>query len=157
MVKKYSRKAPVQAKSCSTRGKDLRVHFKNTFETATQIRGKGLKESQTFLRDVIDHKDIVPFRRYYGGGGRHAQNKKYGVCAARWPEKSCRYLLDLLKNLEANAESKGLDVENMELWHVQVNRAQKGRRRAYRAHGGIKPFMSANCHIEIIATEKQES
>ena len=89
--------------------------------------------------------------------GRHAQNKKWKSVQGRWPEKSCRFLLDLLKNLEANAEAKGLDVENLVLWHIQVNRAAKGRRRTYRAHGGIKPYMSSNCHIEIIANERQEA
>lgn len=145
------------AKSCSTQGCDLRVHYKNTFETATALRGKGLKQCQEYLQNVIEQKDIVPYHRYNGGVGRHAQTKKYKVCQGRWPEKSCRFLLDLLKNLEANADSKGLDVDNLVLWHVQVNRAPKGRRRTYRAHGGIKPYMSSNCHIEIIATEKQES
>ena len=32
---------------------------------------------------------------------------------------------------------KGLDVDKLVLSHVQVNRAQKGRRRTYRAHGRI--------------------
>lgn len=55
----------------------------------------------------------------------------------RWPEKSVRYTLDLLKNVESNAEVKGLDVEKCSISHAQVNRAVQGRRRTYRAHGRI--------------------
>lgn len=157
MVKSYSRVPAVLAKSVSTKGSDLRVHFKNTFEVAAAIRGLGLKKAQSYLEDVVDHKQIIPYRRYQGGVGRHAQAKQFKCTQGRWPEKSVKIILDLLKNLEASADSKGLDVENLSLWHVQVNRAQKGRRKTFRAHGGIKPYLSSNCHIEIIATENQES
>jgi large subunit ribosomal protein L17e len=47
-----------------------------------------------------------------------------------------------------------LNTENLVINHVQVNRAQKGRRRTYRAHGRITPFLSHPCHIELIAEEK---
>ena len=59
------------------------------------------------------------------------------VAAGRWPVKSCRFLLDLLKNAESNAELKGLDTEGLYIKHIQVNRAQQQRRRTYRAHGRI--------------------
>jgi large subunit ribosomal protein L17e len=41
------------------------------------------------------------------------------------------------------------------LSHVQVNRAAKGRRRTYRAHGRITPFLSSPAHIEMFAIEKK--
>ena len=41
-------------------------------------------------------------------------------------------LLHLLKNAESNAETKGLDVDNLVINHIQVNRAQNSRR-TYRA------------------------
>ena len=37
--------------------------------------------------------------------------------------------------------------------HVQVNHAAKGRRRTYRAHGRINPYMNNPCHVEIWAAE----
>ena len=51
---------------------------------------------------------------------------------------------------------KGLDVEKLIIGHVQVNQAQKGRRRTYRAHGRINPYLNHPCHIEIWAVEKDE-
>merc|ERR1711988_484233 len=74
----------------------------------------------------------------------------------RWPEKSCKYLLELLRNAESNAELKSLDVDSLYIEHVSVNEAPKNRRRVYRAHGRINPFMSHPCHVEMILTEGEE-
>ncbi len=52
---------------------------------------------------------------------------------------------------------KGLDTDALFVSHVQVNKAQKGRRRTYRAHGRINPYMSSPCHIELILTEKGQA
>ena len=41
--------------------------------------------------------------------------------------------------------------------HIQVNRAIQQRRRTYRAHGRINPFMSSPCHVEVVLSEKVES
>jgi len=61
----------------------------------------------------------------------------------------------LLKNAESNAELKGLDVDALVVSHISVNQAQRGRRRTYRAHGRINPFMSSPCHIELVLSETQ--
>ena len=68
--------------------------------------------------------------------------KQFGVTRARWPVKSAEYLLTLLKNAEANADTKGLDTGNLIVKHIQVNQAPKQRRRTYRAHGRVSPTRS---------------
>lgn len=50
-----------------------------------------------------------------------------------------------------------MDVEKCVVSHVAVNRAVQGRRRTFRAHGRIGPYLSSNCHIEFIVTEKAEN
>merc|ERR1712180_499471 len=104
---------------------------------------------------VIAKKEIIPFRRFMGGVGRHAQAAVHGTAAGRWPLKSAQYLLDMLKNAESNAEYKGLDSDHLVIDHIQVNRAPKMRRRTYRAHGRINPYMSSPCHIELSLVEKE--
>merc|ERR1712048_358340 len=69
----------------------------------------------------------------------------------------CKVVLGLLKNAESNAEFKNLDTENLIIKHIQVSAAQQGRRRTYRAHGRIGPYMSCPSHIEMILEEKDES
>merc|ERR1719510_2949692 len=102
-------------------------------------------------------KEIVPFRRFMGGVGRHAQAKVHGTAQGRWPKKSAEFLLHLLKNAESNAEYKGLDADHLVIDHIQVNRAAHMRRRTYRAHGRINPYMSSPCHIELTLVEKEQS
>ena len=188
------------AKSARSRGSYLRVSFKNTREAAQAINGWKLERALQFLENVKEHKEAVPMRRYAGSTGKTAQGetarkkssiywsidqraktneivntgKQFGVTRARWPVKSAEFLIDLLKNAESNADSKGLDTSNLIVKHIQVNQAPKQRRRTYRAHGRvcifflqieiisywyvsqINPYMSNPCHIELILTEGAE-
>lgn len=79
-----------------------------------------------------------------GGVGRTSQAKNEGnkIGQGRWPKKSAEFLLGLLTNAESNAEGKGLDVDALVVSHIQVNQAQKGRRRcgagAGRSQGGAE-------------------
>merc|ERR1712113_1067283 len=130
---------------------------KNTYEAAQAIKGMNLRSAQTYLEDVVEKKQCVPFRVFTGCIGRTPQAKAFKMSQGRWPVKSCKILLDLLKNAESNAEFKNLDTDNLVIKHVQVNAAQQGRRRTYRAHGRINAYMSSPCHVEMILEEKEES
>ncbi|RVW99319.1 60S ribosomal protein L17-2 [Vitis vinifera] len=136
------------------------VHFlypSNTRETAHAIRKLPLAKAKRYLEDVLVHKQAIPFTRFCRGVGRTAQAKnRHSNGQGRWPVKSAKYILDLLKNAESNADLKGLDVDSLYISHIQVNQAQKQRRRTYRAHGRINPYMSSPCHIELILSEKEE-
>ncbi|MGH0159688.1 UNVERIFIED_CONTAM: hypothetical protein FKN15_006933 [Acipenser sinensis] len=120
---RYSLDPENPTKSCKARGSNLRVHFKNTRETAQAIKGMHIRKASKYLKDVVVKRQCVPFRRYNGGVGRCAQ---------------------------------GLDVDSLVIEHIQVNKAPKMRRRTYRAHGRINPYMSSPCHIEMILTEKEQ-
>merc|ERR1712107_250526 len=86
-----------------------------------------------------------------------AQAKVHGPSQGRWPKKSAEFLLHMLKNAESNAEYRGLDADHLVIDHIQVNRAPKMRRRTYRAHGRINPYMSSPCHIELSLVEKEQT
>lgn len=144
MPKKFAREPEVPDKgiyllnvAVKTCGSDIRAHFKNTYNTARALKGMDVKTAQKYLNQVLEQKRCIPYKRYAGATGRTAQAKEWGVTKGRWPEKSVKIVLNLLANLEANAKVKNLDAENLTLSHIQVNRAPKGRRRTYRAHGRI--------------------
>ena len=144
-----------------------------------------LNRAKAYLANVLDHKEIIPFRRYRYGISRHAQvhqfhvsfyfslispsnpcvfstqfpasylyNIAQHVTQGAWPVKSTQYLIDLLKNAEANAVVKQLDTDRLQITHIQVNKAPKTHRRTYRAHGRITAYKGNPCHIEMILTEK---
>ena len=149
---KYSRKPAEPAKTASSKVKDLRAHYKNTFNTANAVKGMKIKKAIAYLHQVLDHKAIIGFTKHLAQ--RHAQCKQVGTNTGRWPEKSVKAVLLLLNNLKANCETKGLDLDKCVISHVAVQRAQQGRRRTYRAHGRVTPYLSSNCHIEFHCTEK---
>ena len=154
---KYSREPAIPTKAAKAKGNDMRIHFKNTYEVADAIRGMQLEKAQRYLQDVIEHKQCIPFRKYAATAGRTAQAHPFNVTQGRWPKKSCEHLLDLLENARANADAKGLDLKKTYITHIQVNRAPKGRRRSFKAHGRIKDWCSSNCHVELFVTEKEEN
>ena len=105
---RYSLDPESLTKSCKSRGSNLRVHFKNTRETAEAIKGIHIRKASKYLQEVTLKKQCVPFRRYVGGVGRRAQVKQCGWTQGRWPRKSAEFLLHMLKNAESNnAELKG--------------------------------------------------
>ncbi|CAM9479802.1 unnamed protein product, partial [Heterosigma akashiwo] len=144
------------------KGSHLRVHFKHMREVAHNIKGMKLAKAKAFLEDVLQFKQAVTFTKFTGrrhhaqvggredaraAGGRGGGSRVGGQGAGklrkapgnkcRWPQKATKIVLDLLKNAEANAEVKGLDIESLVVTHIQTNRAPKQRRRTYRAHGRI--------------------
>merc|ERR1712010_323775 len=151
---KYSRQPAEPSKSAKCRVDDLRAHFKTVYETARACRGLNLLKAIEYILNVIEHKALIPFRRFTGGPGRHAMCKNHNHHNGRFPEKACRHVLALLKNLKSNAEAQSLDPERCKVSHVASQRAVTGRRRTYRAHGRISPYLASNCHVEFHCFEK---
>lgn len=137
-----------------------------------------LRRAQRFLENVKLQKEAVPFRNRNGGAGRHAQVGRFVFCLCvgesslkahpfskqakawntaqcGWPKKAAEFLLGLLQNAQANAEKKSLDLDALQITHIQVNQAPKQRRRTYRAHGRIGPYQNSPCHIELILEEEE--
>jgi large subunit ribosomal protein L17e len=50
--------------AAKSRVDDLRAHFKNCYETARACRGLNLLKAIKYMEDVIEHKSIIPFRRF---------------------------------------------------------------------------------------------
>ncbi|KIK07931.1 hypothetical protein K443DRAFT_672814 [Laccaria amethystina LaAM-08-1] len=119
-------------------------------EVAAALSGMKLTKAYDYLGDVKDHKRVIPFRRFAGGVGRASQAKEFKATQGRWPEKSVKFILRLLKNAESNADAKDLDVEDLVIKNIVVQQAPKTRRRTYRAHGRINPYQGHPTHVEII-------
>ncbi|KAF9221010.1 60S ribosomal protein L17 L23 [Gyrodon lividus] len=137
-------------KTARARGEYLRTHFKNMREVAAALSGIKLTKAYSYLGDVVEHKQIIPFRRFAGGVGRASQAKQFKTTQGRWPEKSVKFITRLLKNAEANADAKSLELEDLFIKNIVVQQAPKTRRRTYRAHGRINPYQGHPCHVEII-------
>ena len=105
--------------------------------------GLKLTKAYTYLGDVKEHKQVIPFRRFSGGVGRASQAKQFKAtqgasyispwciclclialrCQGRWPEKSVKFILRLLKNAESNADAKNLELEDLYIKNIVVQQA----------------------------------
>lgn len=82
-----------------------------------------LAKAYTYLGDVVEHKQVIPFRRYSGGVGRASQAKQFKTTQGRWPEKSVKFITRLLKNAESNADAKSLELEELIIKNIVVQQA----------------------------------
>lgn len=134
------------------KGAHLRVHFKNVVEVAAAVKGMSVERAKRYLNAVMEHKEAIPIKSSKGGRGRHAQAKAFRTPGSLcfWPKNASKVVLGLLTNAAANAEANGLSTADLKVVHAQANQAPKGRRRTYRAHGRIGPYMSVPAHVELI-------
>eukprot|EP01029_Cantina_marsupialis_P021264 TRINITY_DN506804_c0_g1_i1.p2 TRINITY_DN506804_c0_g1~~TRINITY_DN506804_c0_g1_i1.p2 ORF type:complete len:187 (-),score=9.42 TRINITY_DN506804_c0_g1_i1:89-649(-) len=145
-------------KASKSRIESGKCKYKHAREVCKAISGMSAEKAVVYLERVLKKEMPIAFRRFNGGPGHHAQGKLVnapaGIC--RWPQKATRVVLDLIKNAMANAEFKGLNVAELTVSHVQCNQAPNQRRRTFRAHGRIGPYLRSPAHIEMILTEKSE-
>ena len=155
---------PALGEAARAQGSNLRCHYKQMSEVGRAVRGLTVAKAKKYLQDVIAKKDVIPYRIHTGGKGRHTLAKKHPhTNGSGFPKKASEKMLELLENLEKNAEHKEKEgkrfnntaTEELRLEHVQVLRAPLQRRRTYRAHGRIGPYARSPCHVQIIALGKK--
>lgn len=132
-------------------GRDLKISPKAAREICGAICTMNFEGARRFLQDVMDKKRPVPYRRY-----KKKVSHKTGLMgwyAGRYPVKAAFEIMKILNGLEANAEDKGLYVENMKIIHAAAQRARIIKRYMPRAFGRSSPDFNQLCHVELIAKE----
>ena len=109
-------------KTAFASGREMQISHKHAREICKTIKGMLVEDAKTFLEAVIEKKKSVPFRRY----NRKVPHRSdlVGWDAGRYPVKASTKLLEVLNSLEKNAESRGLEVDRLLLFHAA---SQKGR------------------------------
>jgi large subunit ribosomal protein L22 len=139
-------------KTVKASGREVRVSHKHAREICKTVKGMTLTKAKEYLLDVMDKKKAVPFRRYRKKAGhRRGLDRAY---AGRYPIKAAERVLKVLKGAEANAENKGLDVDNLRIIHAAAYPGMKVKRYTPRAHGRASPKYETMSHIEIVLGEK---
>jgi large subunit ribosomal protein L22 len=134
-------------------GREVRVSHKHEREVCRTIKGMMLNQAKEYLRDVMEKKKVVPFRRYQKKLGHHTGI--VGAFAGRYPVNAAQKTLKLLQQAQANAENKGLDTDNLKIIHAAAYPGMKVKRFTPRAHGRASPKFDTLTHIEIVLAEKQ--
>jgi len=141
-------------KTVKASGREVRVSHKSAREICKTIKGMMLTQAKQYLKDVIDKKRAIPFRRFKKKAGhRHGLEKAY---AGRYPVKASKQILKVIEGAEANAEYKGLDTEKLRIIHASAYPGMKIKQYVQRAQGRSSPSFETLCHIEIVLEERRE-
>lgn len=133
---------------------DVPVSVKYMREIANTIRGMKLDDAVKLLEDVTKLKQPIPFKRYCGKvSHKRGLSSRFKWPIGRYPVKGAKYMLNLLKNVKANAENKGLEADKLVIAHVAAHRGVTLRRYMPRAFGRATPKFRRTSHIEVIVKE----
>jgi large subunit ribosomal protein L22 len=149
MELKYSRKIEDESIVAKAMGADLNISFKSSVAICDKLKGMRLADGISLLEAVIALEKSIPFRRYSKGIGHRPNSEEFKV--GKYPKKAAYEFLKILRNLEANAEFKGLNTENLKIIHVA---SQKGRSIKKTApKGRWKRWLTQLVNIQVIAEE----
>ena len=104
-------------------------------------------KAKDILERVLEKKQAIPFTRFTDGVGHRAGA---GITAGRFPEKASKEFIKLIKDAEANAQTKGLSTE-LKIVHLLAHKGSndyhygRQRRRKYK-----------RTHLEIVVEEQEE-
>lgn len=124
--------------------KSLPISPKMSVEICNVIRNKHLPKVRRMLQDVISMKRAIPVRRYGDNLGH-----KPGMGAGRYPINASKVFLKLIRSVEANAENKGLNVNNLFIVHAKADRGETRWRNSRMGRVKMK-----NTNVELKVEEK---
>jgi len=145
----YAYQPEDETKAAKAMGYEMDISFKHAVEICRAIRGRKVQDAIKYLEDVVAMKRVVPFRKYKKKVAHKSGLEKW--YAGRYPQKAARHILKILKNLEANAEYKGLEVERLIIVHAQAKKGRVLKRYMPRAFGRATPRFKQLTTVEFIA------
>ncbi|WP_265112319.1 50S ribosomal protein L22 [Halosolutus halophilus] len=131
--------------------RERHMSHKHSKEVAREIKGRTVEDARAYLQDVIDEEQSVPFRSHNSGVGHRSDID--GWDAGRYPEKVSGAFLDLLENVEANADHQGFDGSSMEIVHVAAHKVGESVGRKPRAMGRASSWNTPEVDVEIVVSE----
>ncbi|MCK4972956.1 MAG: 50S ribosomal protein L22 [Candidatus Heimdallarchaeota archaeon] len=138
---------PDRSAKASARGID--VSPKAAREICHTIKGMTIHKCVDYLEAVIEKKSSVPYRRHKRKVGH--KSDLVGWAAGRYPVKTAKEILKVVKNLENNAENNQLQLDRCVIVHAVTLQGTKQRAIFYRAHGRSSPKVRQNIHVELVA------
>jgi len=145
----YAYKPEDETKAAKAMGYEMPISFKHAVEICRAIRGKKIEEARKLLEEVVEMRRPLPFKRHKKKVAHKRGLEKW--YAGRYPQKAAKYVLKVLRNLEANAEYKGLDVGNLIIVHAQAQKGRVIQRYMPRAFGRATPRFQQLTTVELVA------
>jgi large subunit ribosomal protein L22 len=141
------------SKTAKCAGREYRISSKAATEICREIKGMSLTKARKLLEDVIAKKRAIAYKSYKKDIPHRRQLSKF--YAGKYPIKAARRILQLLDELEANAEYKGLNTEKLKITHAAAHRGRKIKKFIPRAFGRASPYFDTLTHIELVSYESE--
>ena len=129
-------------------GKEMPISPKFTREICGMIRGMKVNNAIKTLEGVIALETPVPLKRY-----NKRVSHKQGVGPGRYPKKAAAAVLGVIKSAVANAEYKGLSVDDMVISTISASRGRVTPGHMARAHGRATEWNQDTVNLEVIIQE----
>ncbi|MBU1197348.1 50S ribosomal protein L22 [Candidatus Micrarchaeota archaeon] len=106
---KYSFKAD-DRETARAQAFDLDASYKDMSQVLRAMKGLSIKEARKVLDDIVSKKQPIAYKKF----NKHMSHRsQLGGKKGRFPRKEAIIVLRLLKNAEANANYRGLNVDEM--------------------------------------------
>ena len=145
----YAYKPKDELNSAKAMGYEMDISFKHAVEICRVLKGKRIDEAIRYLEEVVAMKRPVPFKKHKKKVAHRSGLEKW--YAGRYPVKAAKHILKVLKNLKANAEYKGLEVEKLVITHAQAKKGRVLKRFMPRAFGRATPKNKVLTTVEFVA------
>ncbi len=129
-------------------GNELPISPKKAREVCRALRRKPVEVAKEILEDVIDTRRPIPYRRF-----KKAVAHRPLIGTGGYPAKVARHFLRLLQSAQENAEYKGLDSENMVVYHISAYKGTPTKSYRPRAYGRSAPWFRETTNVEIVLKE----
>ena len=106
-----------------------------------------------YLKRILSMEEYLPLRKYNRKIGHKKGEAKGFTKVGKYPLRCVGAFIELLENVKANADYKGLDSDNLIITHMFAS--QGFARRSNQAQGRIsgKARKRKSAHIEIVVRE----
>tara|TARA_Y100000034_G_C6818157_1_gene368255 strand:- start:242 stop:640 length:399 start_codon:yes stop_codon:yes gene_type:complete len=126
-------------------GINLGISTKTSVEVCRFVRGKTTENAKKILQRVIEKKQAVPYKRYL----KEIPHRKGKIATGRYPLKTSKTILDLIKTAESNAQNKGMS-SKLIITHISAHKGETQSR-----YGRKMGRKAKRTHINIVVEEKK--
>ncbi|MBN1539820.1 MAG: 50S ribosomal protein L22 [Candidatus Thermoplasmatota archaeon] len=131
---------------------EANISPKHSIEICREIKGFELQKAKDYLKDIIDMKRALPFKRFKKKVGHR---KGAGFGPGRYPQKAAKVFLKALEDCESNAEYSGLNTDALYIKHIAAHRGRVYNGWMPRAHGRATDWDNRTVNIEVILEERE--
>ncbi|MFA5992217.1 MAG: uL22 family ribosomal protein [Candidatus Pacearchaeota archaeon] len=145
---KKKKEAKVKKSEAAINAKNLNISLKHSIAICKFVKYKKIDEAINLLEKVVNKKIAIPFK----GEIPHRKGKMLngkGMMSGRYPVNASKVFIRLLKELSANANSNGMDLEITKIIEAVPNKAPA----QYHRFGSTQ---FKRTHVSIKAKEIQE-